>query len=63
MRLASDQVGADLGQMTVRLQDLKQTEAQIQKLLDREKQHLPIGPAELAGLNEVQQGVSYCPCQ
>ena len=57
IRLASGQVGADLGQMTVRLQDLQQTEAQLRKLLEREKQHLPIGPAELAGLDSVQQGV------
>jgi len=57
IRLAAGQVGADLGQMTVRLQDLQQTEAQLRKLLEREKQHLPIGPAELAGLDSVQQGV------
>jgi membrane fusion protein, adhesin transport system len=57
IRLAPAQVGGDLGQLTVRLQDLKQTEEQLQKLLDRERQHLPIGPAELAGLSAVQQGV------
>lgn len=57
LRLAPDQVGGDLSQYTVRLNALRQNEEQLQKLLAREQQQLPIGPEELSGLSEVQQGV------
>jgi membrane fusion protein, adhesin transport system len=57
LRLASAQVGSDLGQLTVRLQVLQQTQAQLQQLLAREQKRLPIGPVELAGLDEIQQAL------